>query len=365
MPRMAGEGINKDPRVERPKQDNPAIYSDAPAGVSSPAPGAESLPSSASPIAYEDANALRRLLNEAQIEEDIRGQAAMDAYYGHKAEVDDYWEREGITKYHMTGGTPENDALAGLGVKPGPRLLQNMDYTYTEPEQVYIKGPRRDISSVQERAQQVASAATVDEVMTRLQQRVNAAEARKRTSPTSEATELEEMERVIASHGGVEAINQKIAQAKATDAMDDQIDEIVSGKRTKKSGGKGLKQRLEEATGSVGNKAMEIDEAIQKEFRKLYGLTDDGVASRPDNDPIKMAQYLTGRYMHPSHPKMGGPYDFEDTRAGHAAFYGSRAAQAGLMTGAGAGLYNLTNSMMDKFGGPADEPSPTELNPGY
>jgi len=40
-------------------------------------------------------------------------------------------------------------------------------------------------------------------------------------------------------------------------------------------------------------------------------------------------------------------------------------AGAAGVTAAGASLYGLTNLYQNTFGGPADEPSSTELRPGY
>ena len=292
MPRMAGDGINKDPRVIPAAVDNPAQYSDAPAGVSSPSP-----------------------------EED--------------------WVQRAIDLVQV-------DGEAGISSQQAEMIARN-DADYSRQMEREGSELLRALRGQSAPAPQVSDPWGSDAAMSRLDERIQA----------------KALEKKIESLGGVDGVNQKIAEANAANAMQEQITDITSGKRTKKSGGKGLKQRLEQAAGAVGNKAMNVDEAIQKQFRKLYGLSDDEVASRPDGDVGKMAQYLAGRYMHPSHPKLGGPYDFEDTRAGHAAFYGSRAAQAGLITGAGAGLYNLTNAMQNEFGGPADEPATTELNPGY
>ena len=302
MPRMAGN-VNADPRVVRPAVDNPAQYSDAPAGVSSPSP---------------EEDWVQRAIDLVQVD----GEAGISARRAdmiarNDAEYDEIVRRE-AADYSRSLEREAGGILEALRSQPAS-------------------------------APQVSDPWGSEAAMSRLDERIQA----------------KALEKKIESLGGVDGINQKIAENNAASAMQDQIEDITSGKRTKKSGGKGLKQRLEQAAGAVGNKAMNVDEAIQKQFRKLYGLSDDGVASRPDGDVGKMAQYLAGRYMHPSHPKLGGPYDFEDTRAGHAAFYGSRAAQAGLITGAGAGLYNLTNAMQNEFGGPADEPATTELNPGY
>ena len=70
---------------------------------------------------------------------------------------------------------------------------------------------------------------------------------------------------------------------------------------------------------------------------------------------------------------IGGPIDgfgnilhadrsmYEDTAMGKLGLYGSRAAQAGGITAAGAGLIDLTHAMASTFGGPADDAGPTTL----
>jgi len=283
MPRMAGN-VNADPRVVRPAVDNPAQYSDAPAGVSSPSP------------VEPEIDRIQRAIDLVQV-----------------------------------------DGEAGISARRADMIARN-DAEYDE----IVRREAADYSRSLER-----EAGGILEAL--------------RSQPTSVSGTAIPPRYQGADYRGLAP--QAQAEARAADAMQEQIEDITSGKRTKKSGGKGLKQRLQEAAGAVGNKALEVDEAIQSRIRKAYGMPDDPAdLDKYSGNPVNP---VIANLLHASHPRSQSNWALEDSVSNQAAFWGSRALQAGALTGAGASLYNLTDAMQNEFGGPADEPTSTELTPGY
>ena len=101
----------------------------------------------------------------------------------------------------------------------------------------------------------------------------------------------------------------------------------------------------------AGDRVGQVDDSVQRGFRYLLG--ERGGKFPADSHPAKVAY---ADIMHPIRSEL-------DAGLRGAAWekpvmvVGTRAFQAGAITAAGCGLYNLTNS----FGSPADEQSPQEL----
>lgn len=95
-----------------------------------------------------------------------------------------------------------------------------------------------------------------------------------------------------------------------------------------------------------------LDDAVQRKFRQMYGVNDSAEFPYEEVDP-RVSAYVQA--MHPLQSQV------DDTWQGKAALLGSRAVQAGMITGAGIGLINFTNQIMSSLGGPADNQSPSEL----
>ncbi len=90
------------------------------------------------------------------------------------------------------------------------------------------------------------------------------------------------------------------------------------------------------------------DDGIQGLIRRMYGIND----SKPHpHEGINPRVAMAVQTLHPLRS------DIDDTWQGKTALIGSRAFQAGSITAAGAGLMALA----DQFGGPADQPEPSQL----
>lgn len=119
-------------------------------------------------------------------------------------------------------------------------------------------------------------------------------------------------------------------------------------------------QKAEEMKNAVINKILEVDDGVQSFVRtKALGLMDDG-SMLPEGAKLGTLREILGGTVFAQRP--GGPtntmYALEDTPAGVAAALGTRAAQAGGVTAAGVGLYNLSQMA---FGSDADQPERGQL----
>ena len=119
-------------------------------------------------------------------------------------------------------------------------------------------------------------------------------------------------------------------------------------------------QKAEEMKNAVINKILEVDDGVQSFVRtKALGLMDDG-SMLPEGAKLGTLREILGGTVFAQRP--GGPtntmYALEDTPAGVAAAVGTRAAQAGGVTAAGVGLYNLGQMA---FGSDADQPERGQL----
>ena len=119
-------------------------------------------------------------------------------------------------------------------------------------------------------------------------------------------------------------------------------------------------QKAEEMKNAVINKILEVDDGVQSFVRtKALGLMDDG-SMLPEGAKLGTLREILGGTVFAQRP--GGPtntmYALEDTPAGVAAALGTRAAQAGGVTAAGVGLYNLGQMA---FGSDADQPERGQL----
>ena len=127
-----------------------------------------------------------------------------------------------------------------------------------------------------------------------------------------------------------------------------------------------MRERLGRAARKAGDFVGSVDDNVQGFIRsKVYGLPEDGTGLE-SKGPGGSFRQLMGYLMHGSRP--GNPsktaYRFENNNAGRAWVAGSRAVQAGALTGAGVGLANLT-SAITQFGGPADQQTNQQIAIDY
>lgn len=90
----------------------------------------------------------------------------------------------------------------------------------------------------------------------------------------------------------------------------------------------------------IGNALGTVDDYIQQGFRNAYGLGVFGGAGDVAADVLHIPRQK-----------------YRDDLSGRIGLIGSRAAQAGAVTAAGAGLYELTGAMNRAFGSAADYPT--------
>ena len=115
---------------------------------------------------------------------------------------------------------------------------------------------------------------------------------------------------------------------------------------------------------------VNIDDAVQAFLRqKLWGLEDKGTRNIDvKQGPVNSFTDLMGNVLHRV-PSTSERTDFYknpeggDSWSNNVGIGLSRALQAGVVTGAGATLVNLTKAIGEQFGGSADRPSPSELPP--
>ena len=113
-------------------------------------------------------------------------------------------------------------------------------------------------------------------------------------------------------------------------------------------------QKAEEMKNAVINKILEVDDGVQSFVRtKALGLMDDG-SMLPEGAKLGTLRQILGSTVFAERP--GGPgdtfYRMDDTAAGVAATLAARGLQAGGVTAAGVGLYNLGQMA---FGSEADQ----------
>ena len=127
-----------------------------------------------------------------------------------------------------------------------------------------------------------------------------------------------------------------------------------------------MRKRIGNAFRKAGDALGNVDDKVQGFIRnKVYGLPEDGSEIPNSKTPgVSIFKTLMGTMMHGSRPGNPGKtaYRVNDDAAGRAWVAGSRAVQAGALTGAGVGLANLA-SAMTQFGGPADQQTQATLMP--
>ncbi len=128
-----------------------------------------------------------------------------------------------------------------------------------------------------------------------------------------------------------------------------------------------MRKQMGKAFRKAGDTIGSVDDKVQGFIReKVYGLPEDGSTIPPSGNGVSVFKTLMGSLMHGSRP--GNPsktaYRVEDNKAGRAWVAGSRAVQAGALTGAGVGLVNLT-SAITQFGGPADQQTNNQIKIDY
>ena len=124
--------------------------------------------------------------------------------------------------------------------------------------------------------------------------------------------------------------------------------------KSRVSSEKSAPQKAEELKNRVVNAIVGVDDGVQSFVRnRLLQLNDDG-GMLPEGAALGTVREILGGTVFAQRP--GGPtntaYRMNDTKGGHAAAAAGRALQAGGLTAAGVGLYNLGNNM---FGGAADQ----------
>ena len=126
-----------------------------------------------------------------------------------------------------------------------------------------------------------------------------------------------------------------------------------------------MRKRIGNAFRKAGDALGNVDDKVQGFIRnKVYGLPEDGSTLEGSSNVGGIGRQLMGYLMHGSRPGNPGKtaYRVNDDAAGRAWVAGSRAVQAGALTGAGVGLANLA-SAMTQFGGPADQQTQATLMP--
>ncbi len=128
-----------------------------------------------------------------------------------------------------------------------------------------------------------------------------------------------------------------------------------------------LMSYLQNAGGRAYENIGRADDAVQGFIRnKVYGLPEDG-SVLSENADARGLRHAMGKIMHRSRADAHGDTHYRGTGTmnDNIGIVLSRAAQAGALTGAGAGLLNLTHMYQNQFGQPADAQSATELPLGY
>ena len=204
--------------------------------------------------------------------------------------------------------------------------------------------------------------------------------------PTA-AQEMVRMHDIVDSYGGIDAINQKIkahnasrAQQRPPSVTSGRVERpkvVVTGGNTGPRGGDlivrdnfagsrsssqdGMGARLRGAAKATTDKLGQADDAIQSFIReKVIGFPADG--NRGETGASRTARTILGA---PFRARPGSASDtefrFTDDQAGRAAMIASRALQAGIVTAAGANMINLTDQLMEQYGGPGDQPDPSTM----
>ena len=119
---------------------------------------------------------------------------------------------------------------------------------------------------------------------------------------------------------------------------------------------------LQRTLRGIGDGFGAVDDAYMGVGRSMLGLPkqglvpEDGFAPGPRN----AAGFFFG--ARPGATDVNRMYQYEDTDfGGKAAIFANRAAHAGGLTAAGAGLATLTGAIVNQFGGPADQPTDNQL----
>jgi len=117
---------------------------------------------------------------------------------------------------------------------------------------------------------------------------------------------------------------------------------------------KSAPQKAEELKNAVINKIIDVDDGVQSFVRtKALGLMDDG-SMLPEGAKLGALREILGGTVFAKSPAgfSDTAYRMDDTAAGVAATLAARGLQAGGVTAAGVGLYNLGQMA---FGGEADQ----------
>ena len=117
---------------------------------------------------------------------------------------------------------------------------------------------------------------------------------------------------------------------------------------------KSAAHKADELKNSMINRILELDDGVQSFVRtKALGLADDG-SYLPEGAKMGTLREILGATVFAQRPggsKVNTVYEMEDSAAGVAGTLAARGLQAGGVTAAGAGLYNLGQMV---FGGEAD-----------
>ena len=125
-----------------------------------------------------------------------------------------------------------------------------------------------------------------------------------------------------------------------------------------------LQNRMHE----VGNFMGGVDDAYMGFMRdKVLQLPQEGVV--PDDGFIPGVRNGAGSMLFQARTGAEGVnpnYQYRNLNedpewAAKSAMFANRAVHAGGLTAAGAGLYQLTGAIVNQFGGPADQPTDTQL----
>ncbi len=226
-----------------------------------------------------------------------------------------------------------------------------------------IKGPRRDIQSVSDRAAETRRRAEVDDYWEREGVTKAAHEAQLANEADQmmalmnerhQAKEAQDIQQVIDRHGGVDTINSKID-------MRNQRYQAPSMPAARKSPERPYDAEqgnpVRGALRKAGDVLVNLDEGIQSKMR----MSPERVSESGIHGQLNWA--LTG-----GNPWSKDPDRYDNDLAGWAATAGARGLQAAGLTAAGAGLVGTTQALHDlvvaapEFGSSADYQEHNQLD---
>lgn len=133
------------------------------------------------------------------------------------------------------------------------------------------------------------------------------------------------------------------------------------------AGSSGIQKFLQDKLQNIGDGFGAVDDAYMGAARKhLLQLPEEGIATEGAAPGIRNN---LGKYFFQARQGATGvnpKFQFENLKGqpqwmGKAGMFGNRAAHAGAITAAGAGLATLTHALASQFGGSGDEPTDSQL----